>query len=320
MSKRLIYSSGMLLVLSLASNAMAELVAYYSMDEGGGNVVADGSGNGHDGTAQNGNLVWTTGVSGSAVEFTGAGSAHVNCGTFNPSEGTGQFTISCWVNFAGDYGQYLGILCKRDAYTAGRVMWNLEVSNAPPNTLSVALIADGTPRIYSGYGPEVGTWVHLCVTYDGTTAILYVDGEEDSSNASMVFAGGEDATVRIGCNNEDGSNPFNGAIDEVYIFSTALAADEVVQLMDGELKPADLNPGAKKPVPSDGETDVALDTDLNWSPGRYAVTHDVYFGTNADDVNDASRSNPNGVLVSQGQSDLSYTPRFGPRSNLLLAR
>ncbi len=62
------------------------------------------------------------------------------------------------------------------------------------------------------------------------------------------------------------------------------------------------------PHPGDQELDVALDTELTWSTGLYVDTHDVYLGTNFDDVNEASRTNPNGVLVSQGQSGASYTP------------
>ena len=60
MYKKMIYYSCVLLVLSLASNSMAELVAYYSMDEGQGDIVADGSGNGHNGTIS-GNPTWVAG-------------------------------------------------------------------------------------------------------------------------------------------------------------------------------------------------------------------------------------------------------------------
>ena len=43
--------------------------------------------------------------------------------------------------------------------------------------------------------------------------------------------------------------------------------------------------------------------------GDYADTHDVYFGTVFDDVNDASRDNdPNSVLVSQNQNKTTYEP------------
>jgi len=62
------------------------------------------------------------------------------------------------------------------------------------------------------------------------------------------------------------------------------------------------------PVPDDGATDVMRDVALSWVPGEFAATHDVYFGTSFDDVSAADRSNPLGVLVSQGQADASYDP------------
>jgi len=65
---------------------------------------------------------------------------------------------------------------------------------------------------------------------------------------------------------------------------------------------------ASGPNPADGDEDVSRDVTLAWMPGEFAVTHDVYFGLAFDDVNDASRANPMGVLVSQGQSDVAYTP------------
>ncbi|MDI9431899.1 MAG: discoidin domain-containing protein [Planctomycetota bacterium] len=65
---------------------------------------------------------------------------------------------------------------------------------------------------------------------------------------------------------------------------------------------------ASSPQPDVEATDVLRDTALTWVPGLYAATHDVYFGTSFDDVNDASRSNPMGVLVSQGQTTASYDP------------
>ncbi len=66
---------------------------------------------------------------------------------------------------------------------------------------------------------------------------------------------------------------------------------------------------AYKPVtPTDGQADVYRDTDLVWIPGLYAETHDVYLGTVFDDVNNATRANPLGVLVSRDQDANVYDP------------
>jgi len=66
---------------------------------------------------------------------------------------------------------------------------------------------------------------------------------------------------------------------------------------------------AYAPNPQDGGRDVPVKTALGWIPGVYADKHDVYFGTNFNDVNDASRTNdPNGVLASFNQDANSFDP------------
>ena len=67
-------------------------------------------------------------------------------------------------------------------------------------------------------------------------------------------------------------------------------------------------PYAQHPTPTDGEEDVPEDVNLEWNEGTYAAAHDVDLGTDFDDVNDANRSNPLGVLVSQNQPTESYDP------------
>jgi len=63
---------------------------------------------------------------------------------------------------------------------------------------------------------------------------------------------------------------------------------------------------AKDPSPADKATDVPRDAVLSWTSGRFANTHDVYFGTVRDNVNNANRANPLGVLASQGQDANTY--------------
>jgi hypothetical protein len=47
---------------------------------------------------------------------------------------------------------------------------------------------------------------------------------------------------------------------------------------------------AGNPSPADSATDVSVDTDLSWTPGEYADTHDVYLGTDVNAVADANQS------------------------------
>jgi hypothetical protein len=65
---------------------------------------------------------------------------------------------------------------------------------------------------------------------------------------------------------------------------------------------------ASNPDPADAATDVARDAVLRWTPGESARTHDVYLGTVLDDVSNAGRANPLGVLVSEGQTAPTFAP------------
>jgi hypothetical protein len=65
---------------------------------------------------------------------------------------------------------------------------------------------------------------------------------------------------------------------------------------------------ARQPDPADGASAVYFKPVLGWTPGQFAATHDVYFGTSFADVNNAGRGNPLGVLVSQDQDANAYTP------------
>jgi hypothetical protein len=60
--------------------------------------------------------------------------------------------------------------------------------------------------------------------------------------------------------------------------------------------------------PADGATDVVRDPTLIWVPAPLALTHDVYFGTDAETVGSASRSNPMDVLMAEDQAASTFDP------------
>jgi len=68
---------------------------------------------------------------------------------------------------------------------------------------------------------------------------------------------------------------------------------------------------AYEPNPADHAVDVNVqgEPNLSWTPGAGAVSHDVYFGTNFNDVNDANRASHPGLLrYSENQGPNSYDP------------
>ncbi len=61
---------------------------------------------------------------------------------------------------------------------------------------------------------------------------------------------------------------------------------------------------ASGPSPTDEQIDVPRDTVLSWTPGSFADKHDVYLGTNLDDVNNAGTDSL--LLISPAQDSNSY--------------
>ncbi len=99
----------------------------------------------------------------------------------------------------------------------------------------------------------------------------------------------------------------NASYDECRLWVGALSQAEREKLHD--LGPDRVEASqALNPSPRDKAADVAHDAVLAWEAGDYAATHDVYLGTVLDDVAQASRDNPLGVLVSQGQPDTTFAP------------
>ena len=65
---------------------------------------------------------------------------------------------------------------------------------------------------------------------------------------------------------------------------------------------------ARLPKPNNGVVDVAQEAFLSWKAGTYAVSHNLYFGKVAEDVNAADPANPLDVLVGQNQTINAYDP------------
>ncbi len=157
--------------------------------------------------------------------------------------------------------------------------------------------------------PNAGETHHYAIVYHGADIIdYYKDGVQifQSDNGSP-----QDITTLISWGNirhssVDGGRQLMGEYEAVAFSTFAGTFDpaEDFILPEGPVARA----LAYAPNPADEATDVLRDTALSWMPGEFAVTHDVYLGTVWDDVNDADRSDPMGLLLSQGQAETAYHP------------
>jgi hypothetical protein len=116
-------------------------------------------------------------------------------------------------------------------------------------------------------------WHHFAAAYDGTGGSWYLDGRLIGTEAGAI---GTIDQVRIGARLSN-SHYFPGLVDDVRIYNRVLTLAEIKKLVAG--------PKAYDPNPADGALYKDTWVSLTWSPGEGAVSHNVYFGDNLDDVN-----------------------------------
>jgi hypothetical protein len=282
------------LLLSPVSSVFGDLVGWWTFDETSGSVAADGSGQGNNGTVV-GTALWVPGKIGGAFQFNG--STYINCGRAASLNIRDQITIAFWFKVQAFSNTWEVFLAKGDgAYRASR---SGGTGNATHFGISASNYFDAPTVITDNQ------WHHYCATYNGATAIIYIDGKEDArATYSGQIGDSSNYDLLIGENQQATGRLLHGLMDDIQIYNNALTVDEIQKIMTG-LRSAAL---AGNPSPEDEAVEVLRDAVLSWKAGEYAATHNVYFGTSFEDVNAASTSDPRGVLASQGQSGTDFDP------------
>lgn len=201
-------------------------LAAYGFSEGSGTTTADSSGNGNTLTLNS--ATWTTGHTGGGITNTstgqGAGRAFVG-----PSA---AITMMAWIQPLD-----LPVGGSRLAMGLFQVGGNTDVAIftergdfGSPNVLQCDLRIAGSLNAIHGPALSVGVWTHVAITFNGSTAVLYVDGSQyTSSSISGSLSTGDRLTVA-------GSDPGNTydsdvIIDDARLFNTALNGTQVSQAM-----------------------------------------------------------------------------------------
>jgi fibronectin type 3 domain-containing protein len=212
---------------AVVGGALPGVVAAFGFGEGTGTTVADASGNGITGTLQG--ATWTAaGKYGSALSFNGT-SSYVDLGSPAGLSGTGSMTLESWVFATAspfDDGQIV-------ARSTDAVGWQLKTTpDTGRRTFGVA-VSGPTGARAQRYGATVlslNTWYHVAAVYNAAaqTLDIYVNGTLD--NASLVGSVPSSQTlpsVNANIGRRSGGFNFVGSIDEVRIYSRALAPAEI---------------------------------------------------------------------------------------------
>ncbi|MCA1992471.1 MAG: filamentous hemagglutinin N-terminal domain-containing protein [Coleofasciculus sp. S288] len=212
-------------------------ISYWRFDETSGSTALDVSGNHFNGTYQGGVTLRQAGVSGTAAEFDGINGV-VDIGRIASRSGLDlqrrSLTLEAWIkpNTSPPREQvYLGLH-----------------SNVQSNqSLHLRVYEDGSTRF--GYLhddldtlPDTVTfgdnWYHIVVRYDQAldTSTVFVNGNPVSSSSQGPFTGsapsgaiGNWRNVNDPAFNDPSffNQPFNGLIDEVALYDTALSLESI---------------------------------------------------------------------------------------------
>ncbi|NLZ05315.1 MAG: hypothetical protein GXY19_09095 [Phycisphaerae bacterium] len=292
-----------ILILGPAWSAFAgldpSLAAWWPFDEGEGNVAYDASGNGNDGVF-NGDPQWVPGVLGSALEFNG--DDYLNCGNGPTLQIRDAITMALWFNVEAFQTEWEAFFSKGDdSYRASR---GDGTGNATHMGISGTSVGGGNGYFNGTVIITGGEWHHYASTYDGAEGRIYIDGVLDVTSPGTGQISSSSYELWIGTNSQNTGRLLHGILDDIQIYSRALSEAEIGVIMKGLADQA----LAQNPSPAEEATDIPRDVVLSWTAGEFAAAHDVYFGTAFDDVNDASRANPMGVLLSQGQTATTFDP------------
>jgi hypothetical protein len=269
-----------LLLTNYAKAADPDLAAYWKFDEGSGTTAYDSSGNGNDGVF-NGDPQWVAGKYGGALSFNG--DDYLDCGNGDSLQIQDEITMSCWFKIDAFLNTWEAFFAKGDdSYRASRGDGS---GNATHMGISGTSTGGGNGWFNGTVIVTDGQWHHYASTYDGAEGKIYIDGVLDVTSPGTGQINISSYDFYIGENAQATGRFYNGLLDEVRIYSRALTDSEIVDVMNGA--GADF-PFASGPNPADGSLLPQTWTSMSWRAGDFAVSHDVYFGENFDDVNNAT--------------------------------
>lgn len=154
------------------------------------------------------------------------GTKHVAGQDWEPLDLTsGSFSIEAWFNAATlSASPTTGILIEKRNQSPSTEGWELGVTSDN----GVSFLDDSGSLLGSGAGLATGTDYHVVVTHDGTTTKLYLNGAEvDSATGLTITANTQ--LVSIARDTAAAGLNFDGRIDEVAVYASALTPQRVVK-------------------------------------------------------------------------------------------
>lgn len=214
------------------------LLLHWPLDTGSGSTALDASGNTINGSISGAS--WSAGRINGALSFNGVDGRVVV--TDARLAVAGRLTLAAWVKIADpNQAANLRIFSKKSAWNAA-TGFELEYH---PGKNHLTLVAGGEDVARAFVDLDTG-WHHVAGVIDGTVGRLFVDGVDVTSDRTIGALLASTDALNIG-REASGKNAFNGSLDDVRVYSTALSAGDIQALAGGSAPPP---PGNRAPVAS----------------------------------------------------------------------
>ncbi|MBD3182986.1 hypothetical protein GF312_11895 [Candidatus Poribacteria bacterium] len=233
-----------ILTLPLTAAIDDGLLLYFNFDSANGDVVADLSGGGHDGTLKADADITANAKNGSGALQIEGGDETMEVETFAELEEYQANTYLFWINFtapaSGGWDQIMAKPAPGSDRSPG--LWvtpeglSIHYRYNPDNLGPWGITKTGNQN---GDFFDENTWYHIAgVTADGEV-VCYVNGVEvarEAAPAEIAQGAGSDDTggLHVGNSPAYGGPAAQFIIDDLAVYNRALSADEVAALMTGD--------------------------------------------------------------------------------------
>jgi len=204
-----------------------DLVAWYRFDADNSGLIIDASGNGNDGVCSTGSTCpaydGADGRPAGSADFGGNGN-FITVGNEPQFDFTGNFTVALWMRASALGGAWAQLVGKGDS------SWSVDRAGNR-NTLQFTTWSPQFDELIGSTNVADDQWHHVAIVYDGSSKVLYVDGQVDASKPFVQTLRTNDVPVTLGRNAEFTAGEYAGSLDDVRIFSRALTIGEIQAIL-----------------------------------------------------------------------------------------
>ena len=284
-------------VLTSALSAVAadidpSLIGWWKFDEGSGGIAHDSGASGFEATLLGGPTWGTAPRHRGILVLDGTDDhVHIDGAPFKLP----LYTVALWFRFDGGSGA-MDIVSAKGPSGVNGIALEIQTAGTMRYLHRFPFASGGGSNIYTTQTYTDGAWHHVAAVKSASDMVLYMDGQQVGTQPDASQFDGPLGEIWLGTLDQRLQRMLRGALDDVRIYNRALSEQEILAIMQGQADPL-----AYSPQPPNGSLHEQVWATLSWGAGDYAASHNLYFGTSFDDVNEGAASVFVGNIASTSQ-------------------